>query len=370
MKKPLKKPKIAIIHPAVGSSSGGSQTFVLELAEKLKENCDITILSKEKANELCKPINCLARRNTETYNFFWKIFYGIIKNYSSSPDIIIEHITSFFPVLYELLSNNYDFIYPNNDWGGLLVAAIARKIKGTPIIFTEHCGFMENGKIASRNLKFRPDKYIVLTEEMKEFARKISKNTDIEYIPNGVNLERFNPQIEAVNIDLPRPLFLTTGRNYANKRLHLAIEAVARLKRGSLLILTPETDKKALEALGNNLLGQERFKCISVPYNKIAGYYRTCDVFTLPSKNEPFGLVYLEAMACNKPVVAPLDNSREKIIGKAGKLCYVENIDEYAVSLNLAAKKSYGNTPFKQACKFSLNLTADMYLKQLQNFKV
>jgi len=46
------KPKIALIHPAVGDSIGGSQVIVLELAKRLKEKCDVKILSSKKINEL------------------------------------------------------------------------------------------------------------------------------------------------------------------------------------------------------------------------------------------------------------------------------------------------------------------------------
>ena len=38
--------------------------------------------------------------------------------------------------------------------------------------------------------------------------------------------------------------------------------------------------------------------------------------FTLPSVYEPFGLVYLEAMAYNKPVVAPDDEPKKGYNGR------------------------------------------------------
>ena len=166
--KEQKKPKIAFIHPAIGDSLGGSQVFVLELAERLKDKCDITIFSAKKENNLCKPVFSLSRRNKTIKNLFlYKLIYRILGKHASTPDIVIEHLSSFFPVLFRLLFGKYDVIFPNNDWGGLLVASVARQIKGTSILFTEHNGFLEKGKIASRNLKFRPDKYIVLSEEFK-----------------------------------------------------------------------------------------------------------------------------------------------------------------------------------------------------------
>ena len=359
-----KKPKIAIIHPALGNSSGGSQVFVVELADRLKDKCDISILSAKKINDLCRPVFSLSRRNAALeQNFLYKAALDLMKKCTSSPDIVIEHLSSFFPVLSELLFGDYDVIFPNNDWGGLLAANAARKIKPVPILFTEHCGYMEKGKIASRNLKFKPDKYIVLSHEMEYWVKEHFKHIDVEYIPNGVNFEHFNPDIEPQNVNLPKPIFLTAGRNYGNKRLDLVIEAVARLNRGSLLILSSGGNIDALNQKGLDMLGEERFRLLSVPYDEIAHYYRACDVFTLPSDYEPFGLVYLEVMACNKPVVAPDDSSRREIIGDAGILCDVNNSEFYADALAKTSETDFGNIPFNQAQKYSWDITADKYYR-------
>ncbi|MDD3012731.1 MAG: glycosyltransferase [Candidatus Gastranaerophilales bacterium] len=358
----IKKPKVAIIHPAIGESIGGSQIFVLELAEKLKDRCDITIFSSNKVNELCHPVFSISRKQSDEINHrLFQFVRKLLGKVSTSPDVVIEHITSFLPVFYQLMSKNYDVIYPNNNWGGLLVASAVRHMKGTPVLFTEHGGFMENGKIASRNLGFKPDKYIVLSEEMKFWVKKYFPESNVGYIPNGVDFGRFNPDVESKIIDLPKPLILTASRYYPNKRLELVIEAVASMKKGSLLMLSSGDNLDLLNKKGLDKLGEKRFRLISADYKEMASYYKACDVFTLPSMHEPFGLVYLEAMACNKPVVAPYDHSRMDIIGDAGILCDVTDIDVYADALKRAAKTNFGSKPYYQAGKYTWESCADKY---------
>jgi L-malate glycosyltransferase len=60
-----------------------------------------------------------------------------------------------------------------------------------------------------------------------------------------------------------------------------------------------------------------------------------CDIFTFPSFEEPFGMVYLEAMLMKKPVVA-LDNGGAREIvehGKTGLLSAPKDIEQLAANI-------------------------------------
>jgi phosphatidyl-myo-inositol dimannoside synthase len=72
----------------------------------------------------------------------------------------------------------------------------------------------------------------------------------------------------------------------------------------------------------------------------IAPYYHVCDVFVMPSKTvdidyESFGIVYVEANACGKPVIAGKSGGIEDAVidGVTGLLVDPENIDEISKTI-------------------------------------
>ena len=125
------------------------------------------------------------------------------------------------------------------------------------------------------------------------------------------------------------------------KRVEESVRAVAKLKKGSLLILGDGPLEKEIDELGNKLLGPNKFLRLKVPHSEMAKYLNACDVFTLVSEeSEAFGLVYLEALGCNLPVVATDDSLRRELVGDAGLFIKnPENGNEYSCLLQETAQK-------------------------------
>ncbi|MCM8799414.1 MAG: glycosyltransferase family 4 protein [Candidatus Omnitrophica bacterium] len=74
-------------------------------------------------------------------------------------------------------------------------------------------------------------------------------------------------------------------------------------------------------------------------------YYNLSDLFIMPSKQEGFGRVFLEALACGKPVIAGnKDGSKEALLdGKLGILVDPDNLDEIMQGIISVFNKDINN---------------------------
>jgi phosphatidyl-myo-inositol dimannoside synthase len=70
-------------------------------------------------------------------------------------------------------------------------------------------------------------------------------------------------------------------------------------------------------------------------YEDLAACYAACEIFAMPSRGEGFGLVYLEAMACAKPVIGGNHGGAPEVIedGRTGFLVKYGDTDELTSSL-------------------------------------
>lgn len=361
-------PRIVLVHPSVGVIwSGGSEIFTLELARHLTKYFELELLSGADCESFCRPAGGITRDRA----------YELVKHplvapwigkLATYPEFALEHLTNFIPCASYLLRQPADLIFPCNDYGGLAMAALVRKIQGTPILFTEHAGAMNGGKALARNLKFKPDRLVVFSQEIANLARQFQPEQEINIIPNGVDCDRFTPAGETIDLGLPSPMVLcvTSLNQHSHKRVELAIEAVAKVPIASLLLCGDGIDRDYYQQLGDRLL-PKRFAIKSFTYEQMPAVYRSAALVTLPSKNEPFGLTYIEAMSCGIPVVATQDAMRRYIVGDGGILCDVTDAESYAGAIALALKLDWKNLPRQNALRFSWSNIALHYRDLILN---
>jgi glycosyltransferase involved in cell wall biosynthesis len=98
-----------------------------------------------------------------------------------------------------------------------------------------------------------------------------------------------------------------------------------------------------------------------------------CEMLVLPSRNEPFGIVILEAMASGRPVIATRSGGPEEIIidGQNGLLVEKENAQALAMAIlrllgdkNLQGRIIEGAFTFVE--KFQISNTAKEYLNTFE----
>jgi glycosyltransferase involved in cell wall biosynthesis len=142
----------------------------------------------------------------------------------------------------------------------------------------------------------------------------------------GVDTDVFTPCREA-----RRNLVLTVGALSEFKRHHLVVEALSRIPekyRPPMVTAADRGDESYASYLSSmaSKLGVSLTVERQVPDNRLLELYRSALVVVCPQRNEPYGLVPLEAMACGTPVVAVNQGGfRENVIdGETGLLIPVD----------------------------------------------
>jgi glycosyltransferase involved in cell wall biosynthesis len=126
-------------------------------------------------------------------------------------------------------------------------------------------------------------------------------------IERGDAAERVTKRADAIRQDAAgRPIVLFVGRLVRYKGVDVLLEAMRGVSATALLVGNgPE--RHALQRTAEQLGVADRVKFLGeVSDDELAALYRACDLFVLPSvtRQEAFGVVQIEAMACGKPVIS------------------------------------------------------------------
>jgi len=172
---------------------------------------------------------------------------------------------------------------------------------------------------------------------LQTFSRPIS------VVPNGVDLERFRPGVPPVaRLAGGPPNILFVGRFDPRKGLPELLQACERLAARGIefrLILVGDGRLRArLERRARRTLpGRVVFEG-QVPHERLPQYYATADVFCSPARgSESFGLVLLEAMAMEVPVVASDIPGYRSVVAHGSEGLLVPPRDPGALAEALAA---------------------------------
>lgn len=154
-------------------------------------------------------------------------------------------------------------------------------------------------------------------------------------IPNGVDPERFRPNGgERARFGVPtdRPAALMVSALVPYKRVLEGIDVVAATDDMHLVVAGDGPERRRVDDHAAEVL-PGRFTRLTVGSEEMPALYRSADVFLHMARDEPFGNVYIEALACGLPVVALDTENTRWIVGDDGFLAdrddpaaYVERI--------------------------------------------
>ncbi len=293
----------------------------------------------------------------------------------------------------------YDVIH-SHYWLSGQVGWLARDRWGVPLVHSAHTlARVKNAALAEGD-EPEPMVRVIGEDQVVAEADRLISNTEEEArqlvelyhadpqrtvtIPPGVDLGRFRPgsRVAArVQLGLPRDAVVLAfvGRIQPLKGPDVLLRAAAELirrdptMRERLVVLVaggpsgsglaePTALHELAAALG--ISGNMRF--LPPQGAGLVEVYRAADVVAVPSHNESFGLVALEAQACGTPVVAARVGGLPVAVadGRSGLLVPGHRAEEWADALRVAISRrdELGEGAVAHAHAFSWDRTADALL--------
>ena len=404
--------RVAFVMPGVGVVRRGAEAFVLDLCARLAALPGFTVhlFCRGPAPLPHTRLHALPRDQALVNALYRSTRLGrkVLDTLFLDP-LNLEWDTAALSALPHLWRGGFDAVVMEGGLAGAWVCRLLRRLHGVPFVDIAH-GL--DPKWEGAFARQRPDRVVAFTAAAAAMIRERAPGARIEVIPHGVDLALFQPAARppgatedrdsvppsagsrspraqrprdpaqektpgslqeapaapgagsaaAAAAGLPRPRVLCAGSVDAHKRMHLAVEALARLPGGgSLMVLGEGPEGEALDRLAAARLGPGRYLRRVVAREEMPAWYGAADCFTLPSRTESFGLVYLEALACGVPVVAPDDAVRREVIGEAGLLCDVTDPDAYSQTLEATLARDWGTVPRRRAERFPIAAMVQAY---------
>jgi glycosyltransferase involved in cell wall biosynthesis len=160
----------------------------------------------------------------------------------------------------------------------------------------------------------------------------------VRVVPESIELARWEELLRAAPA-LPRdkPSILCVAHLYPRKDVATLVGAMSLLEAAATLRVAgggPELLR--LQRLTRRLALGDRVEFLGhVPLARLAAEYRRADLFCLPSRQEGFGIVFLEAMAAELPIVAARAAAVEELLGDGECAVLVPPGDEAALAAAL-----------------------------------
>jgi D-inositol-3-phosphate glycosyltransferase len=292
---------------------------------------------------------------------------------------------------------HYDVVH-SHYWLSGQVGWLARDRWSVPLIHTAHTLAKVKNEALADGDRPEPRSRVIGEEQVVVEADRLVANTDEEarellrhygadpartlVIPPGVDLDRFRPgqriaARRAVGAPEDALVLLFVGRIQPLKAPDVLLDAAARLLADDPGLRQRLRVHVVGAPSGSGLDAPEQLQKLAgdlgiadvvhffppQPPDRLAEHYRAADVAVVPSHNESFGLVALEAQACGTPVVAAAVGGLRTAVrdGVSGVLVAGHDPGDYtaAVRTVLARRELLSAGARRHAAQFSWDRTAD-----------
>jgi len=347
--------KILVITNDFGPRTGGIETFVIGLLERIKDHTVIVFTSSQ--------------GDTSKYDQQWLEKFGvqIIRDRSK---VLLPSWRVTKAAKKIIKSHDIDVLVFGAAAPLALMAPTLRKAGVKKIIALTHGHEVWWAKVFPFNVAMkRIGESVDHLTFLGEFTRRAisqslsqaSTNAMVKIAP-GIDTSHFIPQPDATQkrIELgleAKKIIISVGRLVHRKGQDKLIEAfpavLQKIPQAHLLLVGEGPYRSHLEKLVNKLSLKENVTFVGrILYDKLPSYLSAADVFAMPSRSRFFGLeveglgiVYLEASACGIPVIAgdsggAPDAVREGITGLCVDGRDVHKIAQTVIALCSDAKRA------------------------------
>lgn len=236
-----------------------------------------------------------------------------------------------------------DLIHVHSTILGGHIANICKQKHHIPYVITEHfSGFIEKsipsfleGKIAKA---FRnADKIIAVSQPLKEAIEQYA-NGEISVIPNMIDTVYFKPDAEKQPSNDRKFTFLSIGNLVPLKNFSVLLDAFK--------IVSEQYPSAELQIVGEGSLAKhlrnkkERLGLSKtvfsgrLPQDQVRESLHNCNAFVLASSIETFGIVFVEALAAGKPIIATRCGGPNNIVNdENGFLVEPKNVQELSAAM-------------------------------------
>ncbi len=218
-------------------------------------------------------------------------------------------------------------------WYVQFAGFMAKKLWGVPFVLTTHSleplrpwkveqlgnAYHLSSWIEANGIR-EADAVVAVSQETRKDVLRCFPEVDpgkVHVIHNGIDLQQYrkDPGVDALvkrGVDPERPYVLFVGRVTRQKGIIHLVHAIPAIDPAIQVVLcagapdTPEIGQEMAAGVAEVSAGRPGVVWIRemLPREEVIQFYSHAAVFCCPSVYEPFGIINLEAMACETAVVA------------------------------------------------------------------